>query len=808
VLVLRLSKVARGSVNFGEYKSCMLASLRSLLPKDWSTQHEVSWSWLWDNVERLLVQNMGNASKWDRAYGKLLGSLDENQCFEIRKDIYARFFAAAPAGQDFFKQSNTYLHFIAERVMQMSLEIYQDPVKMVDDISALGLRHVGYAIPTEFFGPFVSACVEVIMSVTEDMEAVEAFRWSLGLISKMLVRTITEGSTIVMKAINSNNIKQLKKAVSCAPRGERMAWLLIVQVGTQSISPLAWSIESGAMQSAEAILEDLLTIRADRDRYYYGMDDLFKRHADIVQNLANNAPTLLPKLLDGLIWRARTTEGGMRRANYYLRHLLIDADGKFSPTLSWIAKANDPKLVCHPVIVLLSDIVWSRLACRAFLYRKSWFLLTLIIFIGGQSILKHLHDGDKTPEESIAVFSFRCFIYMFGLTQLLFTHFTKIYKAFRKNLLVKVFGVIPLPAYLVHWQDCVGLMLMVSLIVMLSTEPILWCMNYDTAVATTYEIPINETYSVYETNYTDASRKQFYDKCAEAKDVQYGYSVFSMLAMLFYFALLIDLSVLSTKVSAYVLVCIRMASEAALFLGALTSVLVAFSSAISVLQQSQTDFHGIGKGIVCLLEMVLRMYDGEHYEDYEADPLVLVVVFVFLVIIIVFFLNMLVAQLTVAYESVYADMVGYARLERVSIIVATMAGVSTKAWRSFLEGLKLDQKTEFLAGDIGVTGGIQVMEPAKENPTTQDMIRRFGGSTSIRMQWPADDVGLGDESDKVERIEGILQKTLKRLANGGGRKGGTGTGSNSKSGSGSQNKSGSGSQGSGSHQDDAGDAVL
>jgi hypothetical protein len=155
ILVLRISRVAKGNVNFAEYKSCMLASLRSLLPKDWSTQHEVSWSWLWENVERIMVKNMGNPPKWERALGKVLASLDENTKFEIRKDIYARFFAAAPAGQDYFKQSNTYLHFIADRVIEMTLELYQNPVKMVDDVSALGLRHVGYAIPTKFLQPWM-----------------------------------------------------------------------------------------------------------------------------------------------------------------------------------------------------------------------------------------------------------------------------------------------------------------------------------------------------------------------------------------------------------------------------------------------------------------------------------------------------------------------------------------------------------------------------------------------------------------------------------------------------------------------------
>ena len=30
------------------------------------------------------------------------------------------------------------------------------------------------------------------------------------------------------------------------------------------------------------------------------------------------------------------------------------------------------------------------------------------------------------------------------------------------------------------------------------------------------------------------------------------------------------------------------------------------------------------------------------------------------------------------------------------------------------------------------------MEPANANPTNVDMIRRFGGSTSVEMQWPAE----------------------------------------------------------------------
>merc|ERR1719161_37836 len=140
-----------------------------------------------------------------------------------------------------------------------------------------------------------------------------------------------------------------------------------------------------------------------------------------------------------------------------------------------------------------------------------------------------------------------------------------------------------------------------------------------------------------------------------------------------------------------------MLSEVGLFILALIAVLLAFSSAISVIKHDQEDFAGIQKGLLTLLEATMKMYDGEHFEQYEQDPLVLICVFCFLITIAVFLLNMLVAQLTCAYEAVYIDMVGYARLERIEIIVSTMPSVSERAWRNFCDGLKLDEKTEFNA---------------------------------------------------------------------------------------------------------------
>merc|ERR1712100_223536 len=273
---------------------------------------------------------------------------------------------------------------------------------------------------------------------------------------------------------------------------------------------------------------------------------------------------------------------------------------------------------------------------------------------------------------------------------------------------------------------------------MIILEPIFWCFGSDGAID-----------------------RLLYEKCVEADDAQMPYSIFSMLAMLLYFALLIDLAVLSTKVSAYVLVCIRMVSEVSLFLLALFAILLAFASGISVIKHDQKDFAGIHKGILALLEITMRMFDGAHFEYYESDTLVLTCVFVFMVATTVFLLNMLVAQLTCAYEAVYEDMIGYARLERIEIIVGCIPVVSQKRWSAFVESLKLDSKVEFNAGDVGVNGGMQILEPANLNPTTVDMIKRFGGSTSVEMQWPVEQEGQGnDEADRFERLENLISEDI------------------------------------------------
>merc|ERR1719199_1452418 len=346
--------------------------------------------------------------------------------------------------------------------------------------------------------------------------------------------------------------------------------------------------------------------------------------------------------------------------------------------------------------------------------------------------MKSIEESSDTTR--FVTFLFRALIYLCSMTELIFTHIGSIVKGYRKKDTIVVLRCIPVPAYLENWQDSGKLVLALCLVIMLASEPILHCIS-------------------------DDGGKMFDANCNASDDIKvFPYSVFTMFAMILYYVLLIDLAVFNNRISAYVLVCGRMLPELALFLFALASVLLTLSSALSCLDNEQPEFENIGTGVVALWEMILAMFSQEDYVRMHDEPVVLIIVYLYLIAGMVFLLNFLVAQLTCAYDAIYKDMVGYARLKRLKIITDCMPSVTPKKWKYFKDSLELEKRVEFNEGDIGLAGGIQVLEPASQNPTTVDIIRRFGGTTNPAVKWPEEDEKGDQDSDKFGRIEDLIKK--------------------------------------------------
>merc|ERR1712087_415571 len=93
-----------------------------------------------------------------------------------------------------------------------------------------------------------------------------------------------------------------------------------------------------------------------------------------------------------------------------------------------------------------------------------------------------------------------------------------------------------------------------------------------------------------------------------------------------------------------------------------------------------------------------------------------------------------------------------------------MPTVSKGRWYDFATSLRLDERCEFGEGDLGIAGGIQILEPANLHITTVDLIRRFGGSTSQLAQWPEEENGEDDDDDRLDRLGKLIDRYQKRAS--------------------------------------------
>jgi hypothetical protein len=255
------------------------------------------------------------------------------------------------------------------------------------------------------------------------------------------------------------------------------------------------------------------------------------------------------------------------------------------------------------------------------------------------------------------------------------------------------------------------------------------------------------------------------ESCANAEAVQDPYAIASMLTMVLYFVLLIDFSALSTRLSAFVLVMGHVLPELGLALLACGYTILTFGSSIASGDERSSDFAGFHTAVLSLFDIATSQYSGKRFDELRDYSWTMGAVIAFVLTITVFIFNLLVAQLNTAYLSVYHSMVGYARIRRIDIVCQTIPTIPARRFTQFVDNLNLDQKLEFGEGDIGLAGGIQVLELASAHPTNQDTIKRYGGSTSPAMQWPEedDDIFSNSEADRLERLEKSIQKAMKKL---------------------------------------------
>lgn len=121
---------------------------------------------------------------------------------------------------------------------------------------------------------------------------------------------------------------------------------------------------------------------------------------------------LLPTLFNGLMWRSRFSKNKKRRVNFFVQHLIQNADGTFNTYLPALVKLHDPNLIGHPVVSFVFNLLWAHLARYGFLRSRLAYLFLVVLVVVSQSILPRL-AGDETPAQRIALFVCRVALYLF-----------------------------------------------------------------------------------------------------------------------------------------------------------------------------------------------------------------------------------------------------------------------------------------------------------------------------------------------------------------------------------------------------------
>ena len=187
------------------------------------------------------------------------------------------------------------------------------------------------------------------------------------------------------------------------------------------------------------------------------MENTAEFHCQVIKKLCAEGPLLLPVLFDGLIWRSRTSHHGVRRVNYFIKHLLQSKEGKFNPCLEWLAEYGNPKLISHPAVSLLSDTVWHNLAIPYFILGRAYFLLTLLVFAASQSVVASVaNHGEYSKAVNATVFGLRVFIYLGSMGRLLSRQFIRFANDLRLGRIVRVRGIVPVPEHLCDVQEAMG----------------------------------------------------------------------------------------------------------------------------------------------------------------------------------------------------------------------------------------------------------------------------------------------------------------------------------------------------------------
>ena len=711
---------------------------------EWDESSASAWKWLWSNVSKLISSGMrAMEMKLEETIKRSWSLIKEsNQVEEIGEEIFAQLVKTAPHVLHLFNRPKLIQAAQFVSAVEMIILFSQDPTQFFHDIKGLTVRHIKYGVKAEYVKPFGKAILTAIKELLGDeFKYEEKMAWEhLWLkVSCSVASSLSVGTSLVNVALVQGDLEKLIDAIECAPRGQRSQWLTEVAVHGTIVSPLYWAIRDGKFSMGKYILDDLLAIRADRDAYYYGRETLWATHHDVMHVLCHECPMLLEDVFDGLMWHAHTVMDGTIRVNYYVQELYGDPQLISDPwktPLAILTLEGEPQMFMHPAVAKVLDLKWNRYGQKGFLAMQLFWTVMLILYTLGFVVYRN-----DCSTESIAL---RFFVGGLSIIIICF-YISFIVRQFRSNQVIhlKILGrKYPCPRFYVNPWNVTRLFTNAIMIVVSMSEPCLLGMG-DPVVA---QAPQNVTTA------TGDMRRG-----APGCPVRGGYvqlphvnvtwtmvlNAITTFSMCIQF---VQLLTISDKLAAFTYTIGRMFEDVYRNLLVISIISISFSATLTVLRED--NFETLDISIIGMLRTIIGLHSPS---TTYVSPVGMFVYVLFIVIIDVGFLNILIAQLALAYESLTKETAGFSRMNRAYTTVEIESIMSVKRRTKYFDELGFENPLEFDNGDAGPPGGLQVLEPASVRADPRyipDRIMRYTGEANENDPWPRLD-GAEEESQVI-----------------------------------------------------------
>eukprot|EP00281_Chroomonas_sp_CCMP1168_P017796 CAMPEP_0206218674 /NCGR_PEP_ID=MMETSP0047_2-20121206/3921_1 /ASSEMBLY_ACC=CAM_ASM_000192 /TAXON_ID=195065 /ORGANISM="Chroomonas mesostigmatica_cf, Strain CCMP1168" /LENGTH=1169 /DNA_ID=CAMNT_0053641185 /DNA_START=104 /DNA_END=3613 /DNA_ORIENTATION=+ len=686
-------------------------SIRDVLGTQWDDSLGEHFAWLW-GMAKLSIAKVLEACERDYAslvqeqWSKIKG---DNSFRELGSKFYHALTTHASELLHLFKRPKNFQAHSFVQLMEMLVESARDPEVFFEQIKQISVRHIKYGVKTDMLKPFGKALFFLLQEGLGDKwdhRAISAWVHCWRNASLAMGRNLSIGSNLITLALVRGDADHFKTAISCAPRKSRSDWLCRVDVNGEVESPIVWALMDGKLSIARFIICDLLTIRADSEQYYYGRGKLWRTHPDIVTQLCRSNVELLDSFLDGHIWHSQYVHKGKVRVNYYIKDLYGDPDKVLNPwdsPMANLVQLCPPSQFRHPVIEQVLQIKWQTMGQPYFLLTEAIYGLLLSLFLAGSIVYQDECGG----AEILRLFN--------GVVAL-------VMGAAQASLMV--------------WQRYTKQMVKVQVLVFRVWVPRWLGSNvYNVGRFIACVLMVVDC---------------FYDSCilggrAEHEKVEHEVdpdavgspdvhqSLTAFIAVLLWMQLLQAL-IFDTRLAAFTYTIGLMFKDVTHNLVVILIFLLGFASALAALKEE--NFETIESSFIVLLKDVLEI-EGPSYERSSSLGFFFIITCVALVA--VFMLSILIAQMSLTYERLGEDKIGFAMKHRASLCIE-IESFMPLLWRQKLyTGLDFSKPVEFDHGDEGPAGGIQRLHTSEirnDKKYVPDRILRFTGESSPSDPWP------------------------------------------------------------------------